>query len=125
MIFILEKVIIMHELGIVFHIAKTIEEVAEENNVKHINKVVLQVGEVSSVIPDYLTDCWNWNAKKTELLNGCVLENEPIKAVTHCDDCGDDYPTVEYGKTCPYCGSENTYLLTGNEVLIKEIIVDD
>lgn len=125
MIFILEKVIIMHELGIVFHIAKTIEKVASENNVKHINKVVLQVGEVSSVIPEYLTDCWNWNAKKTKLLEGCVLENEPIEAVTHCDDCGDDYPTVNYGKTCPYCGSENTYLLTGNEVLIKEIIVDD
>lgn len=36
MIFILEKVIIMHELGIVFHIAKTIEKVAINNNVKHI-----------------------------------------------------------------------------------------
>ena len=35
MIFILEKVIIMHKLGIVFHIAKTTEEVASKNNVKH------------------------------------------------------------------------------------------
>lgn len=35
MIFILEKVIIMHELGMVFHIAKTIEGVASKNNVKH------------------------------------------------------------------------------------------
>ena len=35
MIFILEKVIIMHKLGIVFHIAKTIEEVTSKNNVNN------------------------------------------------------------------------------------------
>lgn len=35
MIFILEKVIIMHKLGIVFHIAKNIEEVANKNKVNN------------------------------------------------------------------------------------------
>ena len=33
MIFILEKVIIIHKLGIVFYIAKISEEVASKNNV--------------------------------------------------------------------------------------------
>ncbi|MFQ9073156.1 MAG: hypothetical protein ACLR43_10835 [Faecalibacillus faecis] len=28
---------------------------------------------------------------------------------------------IDYGKTCPYCHSENTYLLRGNEFNIKEI----
>ncbi len=32
---------------------------------------------------------------------------------------------VEKGEICPYCGSENTYLLRGNEFLIKEIEVSD
>ena len=31
--------------------------------------------------------------------------------------------TVRYGKICPHCGSENTWLLRGNEVEIKEIEV--
>ena len=30
---------------------------------------------------------------------------------------------VEHGKTCPHCGSENTYLVQGNEHAIKEIEV--
>ena len=115
----------MHELGIVFHIAKQVEEVAAENNVKHINEVVLQVGEVSTVIPDYLTDCWNWNCKKSTVLNGCKLTCETIHALTFCEGCQTEYDTVAHGKICPNCGSEDTYLVTGNEVLIKEVVADD
>ena len=47
-----------------------------------------------------------------------------MKRFLMCEDCKKEYPTVEYGKTCPYCGSEHTYLIRGNEVLIKEIAVE-
>ncbi len=115
----------MHELGIVFHIAKSVEEIAAENHVSKVNRVTVQVGEVSTVIPDYLVDCWNWKASKSEVLNGCELEVEIIPAVTYCEDCEKTYGTVEHGKTCPYCGSEHTYLVQGNEHAIKEIEVYD
>ena len=49
----------MHELGIVFHIVKTVENIAAENQVSKVGKVVLQIGEVSTIIPSYLVDCWN------------------------------------------------------------------
>ena len=54
-----------------------------------------------------------------------TLKIEKIDAVTFCEDCKKEYPTVKYGKTCPYCGGPNTYLVTGNELLIKEIEVYD
>ena len=54
---------------------------------------------------------------------GCELEIETIPAVTFCEDCEETYGTVEYGKTCPYCGSEHTFLIQGNEHQIKEIEV--
>jgi hydrogenase nickel incorporation protein HypA/HybF len=57
------------------------------------------------------------------MLRGCELQIETIPAVTHCDGCGKDYPTVAYGKKCPHCGSEQTWLLRGNEVEIKELRV--
>ena len=53
------------------------------------------------------------------------LKIEQIEAVTFCEECQKEYPTVEHGKICPYCGSKNTYLLRGNEFLIKEIEVSD
>lgn len=115
----------MHELGIVFHVAKQVEEIAKENNVKHINEVVMQVGEVSTVIPDYLYDCWDWNAKKSEILTGSKLTCEKIKAITFCEGCQTEYETVAHGKICPNCGSEETYLVVGNEVMLKEVVADD
>ena len=111
----------MHELGVVFHIIRQLERVAEENSVTRITAVILELGEVSTVIPSYLTDCWRWAVKKTELLQNAELRIEPIPAVTHCDGCGRDYPTVQYGKICPHCGSEATWLRQGSEFLIREI----
>lgn len=116
---------IMHELGIVFHIAKKVESLAVENHVNHVAKVVLQIGEVSTVIPEYLDDCWKWKCTKSEILKDCELEVEMIPAVTFCEDCEKTYGTVEHGKICPYCGSEHTYLVQGNEHAIKEIVVYD
>ena len=39
----------MHELGIVFHIIRTVEDVARQNDVTRIRRVPLQLGEGSGV----------------------------------------------------------------------------
>ena len=113
----------MHELGIVFYIIRDVKQAAAEHDVDHVNAVVMNIGEVSTVVPHYLTDCWRWAADKEELLRGCELRVQTIPAVTHCDDCGAEYETVRYGRTCPRCHGGHTWLLRGNEVEIKEIIV--
>ena len=114
----------MHELGIVFYIIRDVKETTGENGVEHVSTVVMNIGEVSTVIPEYLTDCWRWAADKEELLKGCELRCDIIPAVTRCEDCGAEYGTVAHGKTCPRCGSNHTFLLRGNEVEIKEIVVN-
>ena len=68
----------MHELGIVFHIIRTVEDVARQNGVTRIRRVTLQLGEVSGVVESYLQDCWKWAAAKSELLPGAVLTVETI-----------------------------------------------
>lgn len=113
----------MHELGVVFHVIDQIEDIAKENNVKHINSVTLQIGTVTGIVPSYLEDCWNWAVSKHEVTTDCKLKIEKIEAITHCEDCGKDYNTIVYGKTCPHCQSPNTYLLQGNEFMIKEMEV--
>ncbi|MCR4634042.1 MAG: hydrogenase maturation nickel metallochaperone HypA [Erysipelotrichaceae bacterium] len=113
----------MHELGVVFHVIDEVKQLAEENEVKHINSVTLQIGTVTGIIPDYLTECWNWAVSKHELMLGCELKIEKIEAITHCDSCGQNYNTIVYGRKCPHCQSEDTYLLQGNEFMIKEMEV--
>ena len=115
----------MHELGVVFHCIKEVNEIAAENKVARVNSVTIQLGEVSTVIPELFEDCWNWAVKKETVLKDAKIHIERIEAVTFCEDCKKEYPTVKYGKTCPYCGGGNTYLVQGNEFMIKEIEVVD
>lgn len=114
----------MHELGVVFHIADSVVKIAEENQAAKVHSVTLEIGEVSTVIPEYLIDVWKWNCKRVPLLNDCELLVERLPAITYCEDCKKTYATVTYGKICPHCGSEHTYLQTGNEVNIKDITVE-
>ena len=111
----------MHEMGIVLHIAKTLNETAEEEKITKIGSVTLQVGEVSGIITDLFVDCWNYFKVRNEILKDSELKLETLPAVTFCGDCEKTYPTVQYGRECPYCGSYETWLLTGNECIIKEI----
>lgn len=114
----------MHELGVTFHIMEHIEKVAEENQVTKVCKVTLELGEVSTVIESYLQSCWKWAAAKRDLFAEAELIVETIPAITYCEGCERTYPTVKHGKTCPYCGCGDTYLLRGNEFNIKEIEVE-
>ena len=111
----------MHELGIVFHVIKSVEEIAQENELTKVSAVTLSIGEVSGIVPSYLTDCWRWAADRSEMLRGARLQIEPVLAVTLCDACGKTYDTVPQGRTCPYCGSGDTHLLQGNACSIREI----
>lgn len=111
----------MHELGLVTHVVRTIEEIGKEEKLSEVASVTLEIGEVSGVIPDYLIDCWKYFRNRSEILKEAELEIETIPAVTLCEDCQKTYSTLEYKKICPYCGSESTYLTAGNEFNIKEI----
>ena len=99
----------MHELGIVLNVIDRVEEIAKENNVKKVTKLTLEIGEVSSIVPSYFSDCFEWAKKKTDYMKDTELEMI-IK-------------TTEYAKKCPHCGSDNTYLVTGDEMRIKDIEV--
>ena len=113
----------MHELGIVVHVIKQIEELAKKNNVKEVKELTLEVGEVSGVVKEYFVDAFDWAKKKTEYLKDCKLVYITIEGKTYCEDCKKTYRTVEFGKTCPHCGSPKTYLITGKDVSIRDIKV--
>ncbi|MBR5738430.1 MAG: hydrogenase maturation nickel metallochaperone HypA, partial [Lachnospiraceae bacterium] len=103
----------MHEMGIILHLAKTMEDIAAEEGLTKIGSVTLEVGEVSGIMTDLFTDCWNYFAAKKDLLRGSELKLVTLPAVTFCENCKEVYETVKYGKLCPFCGSKETYLVRG------------
>ena len=46
----------MHELSIISAMLKTIEAIMEKNHLTRIEKIVLQVGEFSGVVPHYMQE---------------------------------------------------------------------
>ena len=111
----------MHELGTIYYVIDTVEKLMVENNLSKVASITLEVGEVSGIIPEYLTDFWQYAREKSEHFKETELKIEKLEAVTYCQDCRKTYSTMKYKKICPYCGSGNTFLVTGNEYNIKEI----
>lgn len=111
----------MHELGIIVQLVRTLGDIAREKHVSRISSVTLEVGELSGIVPDYFKDCWAYYRKKTPLIAGAELRVTMEPGVTVCQDCQQIYETVKYGKICPFCRSEQTCLLRGNELKIRQI----
>lgn len=111
----------MHELGIVMNVLEQVDAVAAENKAQKVLRVTMEVGEVSSIVPELFIDAFNWAKKKTALLGEAELEMIIIEGRTYCQSCGGTYKTTAHGKQCPHCGSYETYLLTGDQVIIKDI----
>jgi len=113
----------MHELGIVMEVIDQVEKVAADSGVKKVLKLNMEIGEVSSVVPALFTDCFDWAKKKTTYMQDTQLEIVLLEGISYCQDCDQTYRTTAYAKKCPHCGSLRTYLITGNQVNIKDIQV--
>ena len=111
----------MHELGVVMEVIKVVEQTMRENNLTQVEKIVLQIGELSSMIPHYVQDCYPACVDGTSLEN-TKLEIEILGANAICKECNKVYPVVQYKGVCPHCSSQNREVLSGREFFIKEIV---
>ena len=110
----------MHEIGVLFEIVKSVEQFANENDVEKIEKLVLQIGELSSMIPKYLKNLYPAAVEGT-ILDRSQLEIEVLPANGLCKDCNKVFNVVIDKGICPNCDTKNWELLSGKEFYIKEI----
>jgi len=110
----------LHELGVVIEVVKTVENFAKTNGLTKINSLVLQIGELSSMIPRYIEACYPMAIEGT-LLKDTVLKIEVLPGNAICKGCNKVFNIIENHKKCPSCGSIRWELLSGREFMIKEI----
>lgn len=111
----------MHELGVVIEVVKAVEEFARENGVTKIDTLVLQIGELSSMVPKYIADCFPAAVDGT-FMSGTRLEIEIIPGNARCVTCGKVFNVLACRNACPGCGPGRSELLSGKEFTIKEIV---
>jgi len=110
----------MHELGVVMEVVRTVEDFARENGVGRVASVVLQIGELSSMIPHYVEACYPAACDGT-LLEGSELKIEILPANGRCRSCERIYNVPSNEGVCPFCGGRERDMLGGREFLVKEI----
>lgn len=71
----------LHELGAVIEVIKIIDEYVEQNDLTEVDKIVLQIGELSSMLPEYVEACYpavvdGTNFEKTKLEIEIIPGNE-------------------------------------------------
>ena len=114
----------MHEIGIVRQLLRTVTAFARENSVREIHEVVVDCGELSLVIPEYLEELY------PVVVKGSILENarltiQMVPGLAECDDCDEIFNVVEHRGFCPNCGSFRKTVLSGKDFTIREITVPE
>ena len=111
----------MHELGIVFNIVKTVETIVEQNQLSQVDRLVLQIGELSTVVPKYIEACFPAAVDGT-FMEETTLEIEILPGNGRCKHCSQVFNIIKNRGFCPCCEQREWELLCGKEFLIKEII---
>ena len=105
----------------VIDIIKTVEEFAKQNGVTKVESLVLQIGELSSMIPKYIESCYPAAVDGT-LLQDTVLKIEILPGNGMCRKCQKVFNLVANKNRCPACGGAEWEILSGKEFMIKEIV---
>lgn len=114
----------MHEMGIVLSFVKMAEDFAVKNNAAKVKKVVLQVGEISGIVPRFLDEFYPVVIEGT-MLEGSELVIETIEASVFCTDCATTYNPCKTDMKCPNCNSVRSDIIDGQRLFVKEIAIEE
>ena len=110
----------MHELGITQNIVAIVAEYAKGAKVQ---RVLIEIGNLSAIMPDAVRFCFDICSKGT-VLEGAVLEIIEIPGLARCRQCGAAVPLEQPFGICS-CGSVELDLITGEELQIKEMEIEE
>ena len=114
----------MHEIGVVRQMCKTVMEFAAENQIQSVSEIVVEIGELSLIIPKYVEDVYPLVVEDT-MLKDTKLIIEEIPGLAECDECDEIFNVVEHKGYCPNCGSFEKTVSTGKDFNIKEVHIQE
>lgn len=111
----------MHEMSIVQGI---IDLCLEHAGGRRVNSLDVEIGQLSSTVPEAIEFCFEACSRDT-LLEGARLNILRIPGQGKCQECGVTFALEELYEACPDCGSNRVIIISGEELRVREIEVDD
>jgi hydrogenase nickel incorporation protein HypA/HybF len=110
----------MHELGLMDAVIRTVGRIIKDENITHVRKIVLEVGELSGTVPHFITDCYEAVVAGTQYQD-TELVLEIVPGIARCNDCHIEFRIDIEELCCPVCYGKNLTPIEGKDLIIKEI----
>jgi hydrogenase nickel incorporation protein HypA/HybF len=123
----------MHEFSFAYNIFKVAEATALKYNAKRITEVILEIGELTLIVPELLQRSFDM-ATRGSIAEGAKLTIAILPGKIQCRDCSKN-SVVTLTKDaqltglqlfqCTHCGSNNTEIIEGKKANVKNIKIQE
>jgi len=115
----------MHEMGIALEIIDIVKSsIPADMADARVAKIHLKIGKLSALVPESLRFCFEIAAKDTALEHA-VLAIEEMPVIAKCKDCLHQWTIEGPAFSCEKCKSGAIELLSGRELDIHSIEIED
>jgi hydrogenase nickel incorporation protein HypA/HybF len=113
----------MHEMSIAQSLIDILQEEMTRHQATVLKSVRLNVGELSAIVPESLSFCFEVATKDTHM-EGAQLIMDVIPLRGACRDCQHEFDIKDYAFECPKCKGTNIDTLSGQDLSIVEMEVE-
>lgn len=114
----------MHELAVAQGLLEIIEAEARPYKGARVTRVMLRIGKLSTVVPEALRFAFEV-VTKGGIAEGAILQIEEVPTKIHCHVCQETFITEDPFLICPKCGGCDCELVSGRELEIEAMEIDD
>jgi hydrogenase nickel incorporation protein HypA/HybF len=114
----------MHELSIAQALVDQVEAARSANGGGRVLAVEVRIGEWRQIVPEILTSYYDHLTRSTPL-EGARVDIDRIAATARCGTCAAVFALDDISLICPTCGSRNCELLTGGELELVGLELED
>ncbi|RAU20703.1 hydrogenase maturation nickel metallochaperone HypA [Paramagnetospirillum kuznetsovii] len=114
----------MHEMSLTEGVVRILEDQAAAHGFTRVKTVWLEIGELSTVVPESMEFCFGAVAAGNPLTADARLEIIRVPGAAWCMDCSENVPVTSRVDLCPKCGGAKLAVTSGEEMRIKELEVE-
>ncbi len=116
----------MHEMSIAQNIITILKDEKSKNEFKKpVKSITLITGRMNAVIPDSLKFCFDIIKKDIDFLQNSILEIKEEVIKIRCNSCNSEKEIEEPIFLCDNCNSSDIEILSGTDMYIESIDIED
>ncbi|MES2220603.1 MAG: hydrogenase maturation nickel metallochaperone HypA [Acidobacteriota bacterium] len=114
----------MHEVGIASEILHASQAEAACRPGARLVAVTVRIGVLAGVDSDALQFAWDVMSQQAESYP-VTLRIESMPRRNRCQNCGCEFVTEMYSEPCPECSSDKSTLVSGDEMQLASVEVEE